>query len=119
MKSHASASSQPPPSAKPLTSAIVGNGASSSARITAWPRIANSRPSSGDMSRIAAMSAPATNAFSPAPVTSSTRAEASVAAWTAAPMSARTCGARALSACGRLTVRRKMPGARSSNRIVW
>ena len=80
MKSQASASSQPPPSANPFTSAITGNGDISMVRISAWPCTANSRPSSADIARIAAMSAPATKAFSPAPVSSSARVAASPAA---------------------------------------
>ena len=74
IQSQARANSQPPPSAKPLTSAITGNGASSSERSVAWPLSANSRPSTGVIELIAAMSAPATNALSPAPVSISTLA---------------------------------------------
>ena len=40
MKSQASASSQPPPSAKPLTAAMTGTFSASSAAIASWPRCA-------------------------------------------------------------------------------
>ena len=46
MKSQPSASSQPPPSAKPLTAAMTGNGASSSAR-PAVPGVAKALASAG------------------------------------------------------------------------
>jgi hypothetical protein len=43
MKSQASATSQPPPSANPLTAAITGIGSAASSSPIAWPWRANSR----------------------------------------------------------------------------
>ena len=90
MKSQASASSQPPPRAKPLTAAIHGLAECS----TAWPRLppisANVWASAGPRSFISAMSAPATNALLPAPVTTTTRmssaSSSSAAAWVRSAM---------------------------------
>ena len=67
IKSQASANSSPPPSANPLTAAMTGIGNSSKVLITRCPRRVNSRPSTVCMSAIAAISAPATKARSPAP----------------------------------------------------
>ncbi len=118
-KSHASASSQPPPSAKPFTSAITGNGAISSARSVSWPLSAKSRIASIGIALIAAMSAPATKARSPPPVTSRQRAPASASTTrVAAAMSSSTCGDSALSAFGRLMVSSQMPGSRCSRTTV-
>ncbi len=106
IRSHASASSRPPPSAKPLTAAITGIGRSSKLSITRWPRREKSSPSAADIFDIAAISAPATNARSPAPVRISTRTDES---WRTSritrAISSSTSRFNAFSAAGRLTVR--------------
>src|SRR5271156_3313984 len=105
IKSHASANSRPPPRAKPLTAAMTGIGRSSKLSITRWPRRVKSRPSTADIFAIAAISAPATKALSPAPVIISTRTDAS---WRTSritrAISSSTSRFNALSAAGRLTV---------------
>src|SRR5690606_19286285 len=78
--SAASASSRPPPSAKPLMAATVGNGSAASVLVTSWPLSAASRPPNASRSCFkAAMSAPATKAR-PAPVRTSARTLASASA---------------------------------------
>src|SRR5215471_4491765 len=77
--SQPSASSQPPPSAKPLIAATVGLGISSSSRAASWPSAPHSFASSGPRPPMYLMSAPATNARSPAPVRTTTRADSSSA----------------------------------------
>src|ERR671928_194691 len=77
--SHAAASSQPPPSAKPLIAAIVGFGIVSSNRPASWPSAPHAFACSGSSSLMYLMSAPATNAFSPAPVSTTTRTSPSAA----------------------------------------
>ena len=116
MKSHASASSQPPPSAKPLTAAMVGDGQRS--RSLAHDAVAERgelpRLGRADGAAISAMSAPATNALSPPPVRMSAR--------TVGVGSERERGARArwsvfalsaLSALGRSIVRMASASCRS------
>ena len=66
--SHDSASSHPPPSAKPFTAAIVGCFTVSTVAVTNCPSFAYSTDSSGVISDMYSMSAPAENAFSPEPV---------------------------------------------------
>ena len=66
--SQARAISHPPPRAKPLTAAMTGCGSLSRAVVSRWPSSANARPSIADFVDISLMSAPATKAFSPAPV---------------------------------------------------
>jgi hypothetical protein len=73
------ASSQPPPRANPLTAAITGLPIASIRASTRCPRSVCSRPSMGPRAESSAMSAPATNAFSPAPVRMTPRTEASAA----------------------------------------
>ena len=69
MKSHASASSQPPPSAKPLTAAIDRHAQRLQHVAHAVAALGEARARSSPVQlRHPAMSAPATNAFSPAPV---------------------------------------------------
>ena len=74
---HAIASSQPPPSAKPLIAAITGLPSCSIASKICWPRRACSLPSTGVCTASSLMSAPATNDFSPAPVSTIARTPAS------------------------------------------
>src|SRR5215468_6944712 len=69
MKSQARASSQPPPSANPLTAATTGSGSAEMTSITRCPSAPKCRARSASIPFISAMSAPATKAFSPAPVT--------------------------------------------------
>ena len=71
------ASSQPPPSAKPLMQAITGLPRFSMASTMAWPRWVYSLAETGVCCDSSPMSAPATNAFSPAPVRMTTRTSAS------------------------------------------
>ncbi len=68
MKSQASASSNPPPSAKPFTAAITGirDASKRSPSRCAWAT--RTSAAAGSASDIALMSAPAANALSPAPV---------------------------------------------------
>src|SRR5713226_3041106 len=63
-----SASSQPPPSANPLIAQIDGFPIVSSRWKTLWPKSENSLPLTGVCNASSLISAPATNAFSPAPV---------------------------------------------------
>ena len=65
---HASASSQPPPSANPLTAAITGFPRFSISWNASWPSREDASPWSGLITDSSLMSAPATNAFSPEPV---------------------------------------------------
>ena len=62
------ASSQPPPSAKPLMAAIVGCLTSSTVEVTSCPVFAYATDSSGEIFDMYSISAPAENAFSPSPV---------------------------------------------------
>ncbi len=103
--SQASASSQPPPRAKPLTAAIQGCGAPSMAATTLRPSNDAWRASSGLMSRNSAMSAPATKAFSPAPVSTTARTSASPAISSATASNSRLVAVfRAFITSGRVTV---------------
>src|SRR5580698_1319085 len=105
IRSHASANSRPPPSAKPLTAAMTGIGRSSKLSITRWPRREKSSPSTADIFAIAAISAPATKALSPAPVTMSTRTEGSCrTSRITRAISSSTSRLSAFSALGRFTV---------------
>ena len=115
----AMASSQPPPSAKPFTAAITGLPRRSMRSSTRWPRIDRSLPSTGLCVASSAMSAPATNAFSPAPVRMTPRTAGSAAtAAKAAPSSSTVRSLRALSLSGRLMVTKLMP-SRVSTRRFW
>ena len=97
------ASSSPPPRAKPLTIAITGFDSFSTRRIMRVPRNEKSRPCTGVRPFISAMSAPATNAFGPAPVSTTARTAASASASAKAASSAsRVAALSALSLSGRL-----------------
>ena len=75
--SQASAISQPPPSAKPFTAAIVGLRIVSRRCAHSWPSSEYERASRVVIRAISAMSAPAMNARSPSPVRITTRASRS------------------------------------------
>ena len=70
---HAIASSSPPPRANPFTAATEGLPQVSIVRNTPCPRSAYSRSSVGESAASSPISAPATKAFSPAPVTMAPR----------------------------------------------
>src|SRR5687767_10065403 len=74
---HAIASSQPPPSAKPLIAAITGLPSCSIESKICWPWRACSLPATGESTASSLMSAPATKAFSPLPVRTIARTPAS------------------------------------------
>ena len=98
-------SSQPPPSAKPLTAAIVGIGSFSSLRKTSLPSLPKASPSALVSVLISPMSAPATKAFSPLPVMTSARISSSAMICPIiSSRSATTAEFSALSALGRLMV---------------
>ena len=107
-KSHAIAISQPPPSAKPLMTAMVGMGAAASASTAAliarlcWTRAASS------MVRRSFRSAPAQNAR-PLPRTSITRAWPATASAMAACSASTMSTPSALRRSGRLRTMRAMP----------
>src|SRR5215831_2530531 len=105
MKSQASASSQPPPSANPFTAATTGNGSAEMTSITRCPSAPKCRARSASISFISAMSAPATKAFSPAPVRMTPRSPSCCERLAAAFSSSwRVLVSRALSDFGRSTV---------------
>ncbi len=88
--SHARATSQPPPRAKPLTAAIVGTGLRSSRAIAACPISAKRFASIGPIPLIAVMSAPAIKDRSPAPVTTITRGPSASSSSRVCPISSTT-----------------------------
>ena len=99
------ASSRPPPSAKPLTIATTGLGMRSMRRIRRWPTSEKSRAWTGLRPDISAMSAPATKAFAPAPVSTTARTASSAAAASKAACRASSVARfSAFSLSGRLTV---------------
>src|SRR2546422_2625627 len=113
------ASSPPPPSAKPFTAAITGLPHVSSRRSTAWPRSARALPSNGPCLARSPMSAPATKALGPAPVRIAPRMSSPVATRSAtAARSAITWSFSALSLSGRLMVITATPSLISKRR-VW
>ena len=98
-------SSQPPPRAKPFTAAMVGMGMVSSLRNTLLPFLPKASPPALVRVLISPMSAPATKAFSPDPVSTSARISSSAfTSSTNSFRSSRTSEFRALSALGRLMV---------------
>src|SRR5216684_2453823 len=105
-----SASSQPPPSANPLIAQIEGFPIVSRRWKTPWPKSENSLPLTGVCSASSLISAPATNAFSPAPVRISTRT-----AWSSRASSSACCNSStvlrfsAFSTFGRLNVMYAIP----------
>src|SRR6266550_8154796 len=105
-----SASSQPPPSANPLIAQIDGFPMVSSRWKTPWPKSENSLPLTGVCSASSLISAPATNAFSPAPVRINTRT-----AWSSRASSSACCNSStvlrfsAFSTFGRLKVMYAIP----------
>ncbi len=110
----AMASSQPPPSAKPLTAASTGFVERSSESRLSCRNREKSCASAGLSSDISAMSAPATNALSPAPVRTSTRTSGSpIARAAAAAISSTVARLRAFSFSGRFTVIQPTPSSTS------
>src|SRR5258705_9103308 len=111
---HASASSHPPPSAKPLTIATDGFVIFSRRAKTCWPEKARSFAAKGCILASSLMSAPATKAFSPAPVTTRQRRAASASTSSNAAASSRSvCAFRAFITFGRFTVTNATAPARS------
>src|ERR1700730_4010965 len=105
-----SASSQPPPRAKPLIAQIEGFPIVSSRWNTPWPNWEKSFPSTGVRCASSPISAPATKDFSPAPVRISTRTDASSRASTSASRSSSTVlRLSAFNTFGRLKVMNAMP----------
>ena len=98
------ASSLPPPSAKPFTAAITGTGKVSILRKISLPNLPKCSPCSLVITLIAAMSAPATKDFSPAPVRIIARISERSTASNAASISFSTSSFNAFSAFGRLIV---------------
>src|SRR5216683_2646373 len=102
--------SQPPPSANPLIAQIDGFPIVSSKWKTLWPKSENSFPFTGVCNASSLISAPATNAFSPAPVRISTRTAASSRASSNACCNSSTVlRFSALSTFGRLKVMYAIP----------
>ena len=98
------ASSQPPPSAKPLTAAMTGLGLRSNLPKITWPRRARATALIGVWPASSLMSAPAMKAR-PAPVRITPPTVSSAMAWSmAAPSSPISALLSALSLSGRLTV---------------
>src|SRR6267143_2348883 len=117
---HAIASSQPPPSAYPFTAAITGLPHVSRRRSIAWPRSARALPSNGPCLARSPMSAPATNAFVPAPVRIAPLIASSLAMRSAACASSSTTWSfRALSLSGRLMVMNAMASRISNRRVSY
>ena len=110
-RSHASASSAPPPRATPFSAATVGTGNARIASSTVAPSAARASASSG--SRTAASSArspPAQNAISPAPAISARRRSACAACASKTTRSSRSASREsALRFPGRLIVTRSTP----------
>src|SRR5947207_1110490 len=112
------ASSQPPPRQKPLIAAITGLPMFSIRSRTCCPRCACSLPCVGLSAASSLMSAPAMNAFSPAPVTITTRTDASCFRCSTACRSSSVVGvSRALRTAGRLMVRIATAPSRSRRRL--
>jgi hypothetical protein len=107
MKSAIIASSQPPPSAKPLTAAIHGLRVALTRSRVHPAKKSSAKKSAAGFSAISLMSAPAAKALSPLPViTAQSWAGSASKAAKACVRSARTCEESALSAWGRLSVNR-------------
>src|SRR5580658_9204405 len=126
MKSQARATSHPPPSAKPLTAAMKGTREPSMSAPTRCPSSANRFAWGAVISLIAAISAPAANALSPAPVTIVTRTDGSSSTSEIAARSSRKSGSsRELSFSGRFRVRVATWASRSMStvgmwtRVIW
>jgi hypothetical protein len=99
--------------------AIDGLPSVSSRDMTPWPRRANARAVSGVSADSSEMSAPATKARSPAPVTIRLRTSRSLAApFSTLESSSRTAWLNAFSAFGRFTVIRRTGPSRSTI-SVW
>ena len=115
---HDIAISRPPPSAKPLSSAMTGFPRRSTPRIICWPAREKRSASAGGSDANSEMSAPATNAFCPDPVSTTTRTDASAPAAENAPASSAMVALfSALSLSGRLIVMRRTPAPSSISRF--
>src|SRR5512135_3075618 len=119
-RSHAIATSHPPPSANPLITPMTGWDIDSMKERTRWPRREKSSASSVVNPFITEMSAPAINAFSPAPVRrtapTSGRAESSSMA---EPSSRTVAGFRAFRDFGRLKVTVAIRSETSTSRFSY
>src|SRR5215472_7989765 len=114
---HAIASSHPPPSAKPLIAAMTGFPRFSMRSKTCWPASACSRPLLGVWTASSAMSAPATNDRSPAPVSTIARIDSSALSSSIARCSSSSVREfNAFSTFGRLMVRTATAPSRSTIR---
>ena len=112
------ASSQPPPSVKPLSAAITGLPSASMASNTRCPAVACALPWAGDCTASSLMSAPATKAFSPAPVSTMARTDASARSVAiTCPSSAIVGALSAFIFAGRLMVTTATAPSRSSSRF--
>src|SRR5688572_15200133 len=115
----ASAISSPPPKAKPLTAAITGFPQPSIPSITHWPRAETSTAEVAVMRDSSAMSAPATNAFGPAPVTMAAPiAASSRTRRNAASSASSTPASSAFSFSGRLIVTRATRSATATSTVA-
>src|SRR5213080_2979636 len=104
---------------KPVIAAVNGLPQVSRRRSIAWPRSARAFPSNGPCFARSAMSAPATNAFCPAPESIAPLIASSVATRsTASASSSTTWSFRAFSLSGRLMVMKAMASRRAKRR-VW
>src|SRR5882672_1028808 len=116
----ASASSQPPPSAKPLIIAIVGLPIFSRRANTCWPKNATDFASSARIFASSLMSAPAMKAFSPEPViTTPLTFVSSRSASNKCAISPNVCALSALSSLGRLTVTSATPSSCSQSKFSY
>mmetsp|Transcript_21885 Transcript_21885/g.56295 ORF Transcript_21885/g.56295 Transcript_21885/m.56295 type:complete len:210 (-) Transcript_21885:39-668(-) len=114
MKSHAIANSQPPPSAKPFTAAIIGNRASR--KLSSSLNIPCEYMSMYDLEAISSMSAPAAKNFLLPVMTSAPSSGSASAAATQCPISATSLDESAFT-LGRLRVMRPT-APRFSKRMV-
>src|SRR5438270_4499315 len=116
--SQATASSRPPPSAYPLTAAMVATGMSSSSAVRTWPSSLNSRAVHGVIGASSARSAPATKAGSADPVRMNARQESTLSR-TACVSSRRVALFNALSDLGRFTVMVAIGPSRSTRMFSY
>ena len=119
--SQANASSNPPPNATPFTAAMVGRGNAASASMSALISPRKTRVSSSVQVRRSFRSAPAENALSPAPLTTSARTSAPAAISCARSpsvlvISATSARDSAFAAAGRLSVTNTARSRRSTSR---
>ena len=114
------ASSQPPPSAKPFTHAIITFGQFSILKNKSWPRRASALPPAAPAPINSEISAPATKDFSPAPVINTAAIDALVyTSCITASSSAITCPFKAFSFSGLLMVMVKIPFSLLVSSVVY